>query len=295
MNKTKAIGFPLLMLLSFVSTISFAQEEVEEIKKDRKQNQYILLGSNFVANVKSRDAAFSPLTYSGMGIGASGGYLNTSDHFEFLIDGGFNFGLMYTDLSGSTDTGGNIYYTIPVHTHALWKINPVFSGTKGASLKLGGAIDFLGNYRGNFSYTNSALNFEYISGFGLGGQLEWDVSIGKTGKFFRKRDRDLTFLWSISLPLMGSYMRPSYNTISDFTTGANFLSGGGQQEFAFIGKLVQFQSRLEMYYKLHNLNAFRLQYEWKYYAVNEGSSGTSKGAYHRLGLAFMFNVTGNKK
>ncbi|NLR91054.1 hypothetical protein [Flammeovirga agarivorans] len=291
MNKLS--GFWPIILLLFLTCYSnlFAQEESTTRPK---KTHYILLGVNTNPSTTSKDQAFSPLTYKGFGIGGTTGYLATSDDFEFLMDGGFDLGRMFTDLSGTTDTGGNIFYYVPVHIHALWKVNPVFKNTNNAFLKVGGAIDFSGNYRGNFSYTNSALNFEYVSGYGISGQLGWDVSLKQNGKFFRKRDRDMTFQWTISLPLFGTYMRPSYNTISDFTTGANFISGGGKHEFAFIGELVQFDSRLDFYYHLHNKNAFRLQYEWKYWAVNEGSSGKTQGAYHRLGLAFMFNVTGKK-
>ncbi|NME68359.1 hypothetical protein [Flammeovirga aprica] len=294
MSLSKSLRILSVFLLSYF-IFSNAYGQTDSLSDTRKyREQFIYFGTNISPSSKSRDAAFSPLLYDGPGIGGGGGFVTRNNNFEFLIDGSFIFGLMSTKLAGSTDTGGNIYYSVPAHAHALWTVNPVFKSTPNAFLRVGGAVDFSGNFRGNFSYTNSALNFEYISGIGPGAQVGWDVHINKTGKFFRKKDRDLTFLWTVSLPLMGTYMRPSYNTISDFTTGANFISGGGQQNFAFIGNLVQFNSRLEMYYRLHNKNAFRLFYEWKYFAVNEGSSGNSKGAYHQIGIAFMFNVTGNK-
>lgn len=294
MSHYKILQAISIFILSFCILPSTYGQSDSLSNTKKKREQFILLEMTTTISTKSRDAAFSPLLYSGPGIGGGGGYLDRSEKFEFLLDGGFNLGIMRTDLSGTSDTGGNIYYTVPVHMHALWTINSVFKNTPSAYLRVGGVLDFTGNYRGNFSYTNSALNFEYITGFGAGAQLGWDVHIHKTGKFFRKRDRDLTFLWTVSLPVLGSYMRPSYNTISDFTTGANFISGGAEQHFAFIGNLVQLDSRLEMFYRLHNTNAFRLRYEWKYYAVNEGSSGNTQGAYHQLGLAFMFNVTGKK-
>ncbi|MBD0404725.1 hypothetical protein [Flammeovirga sp. EKP202] len=294
MSLTKSLRILSILLLSYFTLPNTYGQSDSLSNTPKYREQFIFFGTTLNVSSKSRDAAFSPLLYEGPGIGGNGGFITRNEQFEFLFDGGFTFGIMRTDLAGNTDTGGNIFYTVPIHTHALWTINSVFKGTPNAFLRVGGAVDFTGNFRGNFSYTNSALNFEYISGIGPGAQLGWDLHLNKTGKFFRKRDRDLTFLWTISLPIMGTYMRPSFNTISDFTTGANFISGGAKQNFAFIGDLVQFNSRLEMYYRLHNKNAFKLFYEWKYFAVNEGSSGNTQGAYHQLGLAFMFNVTGNK-
>lgn len=282
-----------VLLFFFIYPYVYGQSDSLHVTK-KKRESFILIGMTTTVSTKSKDEAFSPLTYKGFGLGAGGGFLTRGESFEFLIDGSFNFGLMRTELSGTTDTGGNIFYTVPVHIHGLWNINSVFQSLPNAYLKVGWAVDFTGNYRGNFSYTNSALNFEYITGVGPGTQIGWDLHINKTGKFFRKRDRDLSFMWTFSFPIMGTYMRPSYNTISNFTTGANFISGEGIQNFAFIGNVFQFDSRLEMFYRLHNKNAFRLMYEWKYYGVNEGSSGNTHGAYHQLGLAFMFNVSGTK-
>ncbi|MBB3698567.1 hypothetical protein KMW28_15575 [Flammeovirga yaeyamensis] len=289
MNFYRLLKSCFFLLLCGISTFVVGQEDSPPTLK---KQHYFIAGINLSPTNKSQDLAFSPLTYKGRGIGGSVGYLLTSEKFEFLIDGGFDFGILYTHLSGVTDAGGNIFYYVPVHTHALWKVNPVFSSKENVHFKVGAAIDFTGNYRGNFSYTNSSLNFEYVSGFGLATQFAWDVSLPSSGKFLRKKDRDFTFLWNFSLPLMGTYIRPSYNTISNFTTGANFISGEGKNNFAFIGDLVQVSSRLEFYYHLHNKNALRFNYVWRYYGVNEGSSGTSKGASHRLGIAFMFNLTG---
>ncbi|OHX68152.1 hypothetical protein [Flammeovirga pacifica] len=289
MNLQVLLKCYLSLLLLGISFAAFAQEEKPPTLK---KQHYFIAGINYSPSTKSQDLAFSPLTYKGNGIGGTVGYLLTSENFEFLFDGGFDFGILYTDLSGITDSGGNIFYNVPAHMHALWKINPVLSSKKNMHFKVGGAIDFSGNYRGNFSYTNSSLNFEYISGFGLATQFSWDVFYQSSGKFLRKKDRNLTFVWNFSLPLMGTYIRPSYNTISNFTTGANFISGEGKSNFAFIGDLVQVNSRLEFYYHFHNKNALRFNYVWRYYGVNEGSSGTSKGASHRLGIAFMFNLTG---
>jgi len=277
-----------------VDSVKIAKKKAKQLKKASRKarNRYILV--NFGLNIsKMKDQTVSPLLYKGSGINYGVSYFRLDKKKVNFYDFNINNSTLNISNSDITQGSDSRLFKTYLNIYSLYGIanihNKIF-------------LYFGWHFKNSFiSYVNPKyMNSGYIfSGFSeSGGTVRFDLPFSwksKKSKFLffniNRKDRQLRLSFMLGLPLFTHILRPQYAGID------NFVDGKGQaitHEVAFVGKYINFDSKIELLYELGNYNLLKLSYNWDFLHYDPGYNKI-QAANHYFNISFVFKLNKHQK
>lgn len=266
----KILAVVLLLSVSSFQSL-WAQDGTSDSPKKQKRawNTYLDLGVG-INRHKIRDEATSPLRYDGTLLSSTGGFMKEHDDRIWRFYGGFSFGNIRKEVSGSTylGTAYNGYAGMSV----LFGLKK-WSNEK-LKLYVGGDALWTGDYRVNFNFQNASFNYNLLTSIGPSAMAQYKFG-WKARSFklwflkFNRKQRDLKISYQLNVPMFYNYIRPDYSVIKDFTNGETGASGFDNPQNTFIGDAYRLNMRTELFYYFHNANAIKIGYQWDFSKVKD--------------------------
>ena len=271
-------------------------ETVDSIRNANKnpnwQNNKYIYNSTILSPFSFKDLATSPLLYSGLAIGSSGGSVLENEKLDQNIL--FNFALGLASNSFNQTNTMATFTKFEAYYHLLFNLPQLTNSNWNTKLGFATSITFTG--RLNSAFGNNSLGLDNMNNIFLSAKTERDISrkqaVIKDFKLFKVKflptHHKIGFQTNIGL--LNTNYRPGFayvysgeingnNTspISYFFTDYKFAVNG----FRIVNKL--YFTRY-----LKNGNAFRYFYDWEY--INApGRYESYQLIMHNIGLALMFN------
>ncbi len=191
-----------------------------------------------------KDASLSPVSYSGP-LGNLGiGFKHFGKHWveSFSLHG--SGGLLRGDVNPGA-TGSALLINARIDYQLGYKLYRKNRWQVHAGL---GNIN-VWDYRGVNQYANNSFNYNAFFSLGPYASLQ---------KGFTLWNQQFNLQYETTLAAISYVLRPAY--VRPALSGQNF----GYQEFAFLGDLVHWQNKTELYWKISTENHLALGYRWEY-------------------------------
>lgn len=261
--------FSLLTTLLLISSAYCQDSSQRPVKKKKEWNTFLDLGVG-ISRHKIRDESTSPLRYSGRLWNLSGSYIQENNNRFWRLYGGFSSGNIRKTVSGST--------FLATSYNGFGGMSVLF-GLKNQSEKkikmfVGGDAMWTGDFRINFNFQNASYNYNLTTGIGPSFLTQyhfgWNAKKSKLGFIkWKRKERHLKLSYQVSLPLFYHFIRPDYSVIKDFTNGETGASGFDNPQISFIGDVIKFNMRTELFYYFENGNGIKLGYMWDFAKVKD--------------------------
>jgi hypothetical protein len=239
---------------------------------------------------KTLDHGVSPLLYKGPIIGGGLGYRSEKSNRIWDVTG--DFGYAITETEATSDFGGFQNYHINLDAQYLWNLD--YQNTYPVKFYAGFSTNQTLNFRLNENMFNASFGYDVISGLGVSAFTAksfnikgFDISLFRW--FARYHPHKVTVEYEIDLPLVFSYIRPTYVVIENFVDGNIDPYDPERAEMATIGTVFQLKSNLGLSYHLRNQNIIRFGYLWQYYSIDPEYSRV-QGATHLFQIQFKFQL-----
>jgi hypothetical protein len=288
----KGLTFSIILFLSLSALAQTPENKRIRILNHSDRSNYLLTYTQAGLH-KTLDQGVSPLLYKGAIIGAGLGFRSEKSNRIWDLTGDFNYGTTTTEAK--SDFGGFQNYHVSIDAQYLWNLD--YQNSYPVKFYAGFATNQTLNFRVNENMFNASFGYDVISGFGVSAFTSksfnikgFDINLFRW--FARYHPHKITVEYEIDLPILFSYIRPTYVVIENFVDGNIDLYDPERAEFATIGTVFQLKSNLGLSYHLRNQNIIRFGYLWQYYSIDPEYSRV-QGATHLFQIQFKFQL--NKK
>jgi hypothetical protein len=271
-------------------------ETIDSIRNTKKNPNWLYnkykYNSTTISYFSFKDKATSPLLYSGLAIGTSGGSVLENEKLDQNVLFNFLLGLSSNSFNASnsmaTFTKFECYY------HLLFNL-PQLSNDKW-NTKFGFATSITFTARVNAAFGNNSLGLDNMNNLFLSAKSERDISrkqaVIKDFKFFKLKylPNNHKIGFQTNIGVLNTNYRPGFAYIySGEINGTNtstFSNLFSDYKFSING----FRIINKLYFTkyLQNGNALRYSYDWEY--INApGKFESYQIIIHNFGLALLFN------
>lgn len=281
------------ILLYFLLTISLGNMYAQPIGNNTgKANHFLEVGLGMNSHA-IRDKGTSPLLYKGLLPAVHLQYLLTKSNFIGIINENFYIGYLKTRNYQTIDNNKALSINNDLTFTALFRVK----SRNRINFYAGGELGTLANVRLNDKFNNANLNYEIMVSLGPSAMLEYNTS-WKSGRInlglvsFKKRDRNLKFQYSMSMPVLTNVLRPGYATINDFVDNNNYTIKLDEFKLTSFKNLFMFRNRFTLYYILRNNNMLKFNYDFNYFSYYN-TYNPVRGINSSLMFSIVFRFTNN--
>lgn len=288
-------GLLTILLACWGFSSLFASNENDSISLSTRERSHVFLqfgaGGHFFS---VRDLGTSPLTYNGVLPGGEVGVYIHGKNFISDIDYGLAYGYLknrnnLTDLSTKSNTYNNVLNAL-----FAWNLKP--SGKSKTRLFAGANLNVIGNFRNNEKFNNASYNYEVFASIGPQFIIEREFSLKRHQlnlSIFRYPFCNRTWRFSVSayVPVFTAAIRPSYPLIEDYLGNSSRINLNLKgTQWTSLNTYTNFETKLQLFYYLHNGNKFRFSYQLYYYDYHPGENRV-RGVDGAFMFSFLFSLT----
>ncbi len=290
----------LIAVISFVMLLQqavYGQDIDNMSPKDIRHNRPKYVQTGLGLNRGSmRDFATSPITYKGVLMNYSLGYLKMDSSREVKLSTRFNHGAYrYKRTEGIEVRSRAAQYVLYLNYYRLYRLKGI-SNDKW-NVKLGGMYDVNMDVRINEDLMNAGIGYEVFNTFFLSGKASYrfERKDTETKKFlfikYKVKPTVRLFSYQLNLPVVNNTIRNGFSYIGNESLNTIPLFKGYEAK-TFSG--IRFSSELAYTKQMQNGNMYRVSYLWDAYAVGEAFNRFEM-ANHILEFSLLFHLNKNKQ
>ncbi len=265
---SKIVFFIIICITAFqgINASELSNDTISRKTKKPFHNflQIGVVGSHFSV----RDAATSPLIYSGLQKGAQLGILLYSEKIKYNLEYNFLRGHLTSRNFPDNDTYKTLSYCNYLDIGVQKRLFLSFSSKW--RLWVGAGISAIANIRSNTKFDNANLNYDGFASLGTVFSLERVLNLEakqfNLGIFkYPLRERNMKLVFSAIIPVFTEAYRPDYSVIDDFVDGGRKVIDVNRLTPVSFCSYLSGTFKTEVFYFLHNQNMFKFGYIWNYY------------------------------